>query len=133
MRHAIKAQPHPAATNGRLVADQELMTWSVGHPFSALLTAAMISLMVIVPLPLASPAGQAATFAVPRAMFTSVMRSSIVTSKTLLQSPTHVFGVAVTDDVGVVVALRLGVADGVPVGVAIRVGVKVEVEVAVGC
>lgn len=49
------------------------------HPFSALFTAAMISLMVIAPSPFASPAAHAETGLLPRAMLTMVISSLTVT------------------------------------------------------
>ena len=57
------------------------------HPLRALFSAAMISLIVMSPLPSASPAVQAESGVLPRAMFTMVRSSSTVTCRSSLQSP----------------------------------------------
>src|SRR5579862_9813176 len=63
---------------------------STGHMPRALFTAWMISLIVMSPLPSASPGGHAESCALPRAMLTMVMISLTVTSPLPSQSPTHV-------------------------------------------
>jgi len=77
-----------------------------GHPFSALFTAVMISLTVISPSALASPATQSVNGAVLSAMFTMVMSSFTVASPLLSQSPAHPAGeeqvVAVLSPMGTV-------------------------------
>ena len=66
------------------------------QPYNALLTAVRISSIVIWPSRLASPAVHVAAPALPRAMFTIVSSSSMVTERSLLQSPVHAWvGVAV--------------------------------------
>jgi len=101
------------------------------QPFNALFTPAMISLTVIVPSPLASPAVQVEAFAVPSAMFTIVMSSFTVTSRSPLQSPRQDPGVRVGVGVIATVAVVVGRPEAAPVGVDVCVGTDVSVGVPV--
>src|SRR5262245_25353784 len=60
-----------------------------GHPFKALLTAVISSLITTVPLPSAPAARQRDAGALARAMLTAVMSSLISTVPLRSQSPTH--------------------------------------------
>ena len=91
----------------------------------------MISLTVIVPSPLASPAVQVEAFAVPSAMFTIVMSSFTVTSRSPLQSPRQDPGVRVGVGVIATVAVVVGRPEAAPVGVDVCVGTDVSVGVPV--
>jgi hypothetical protein len=59
----------------------------IAQPYSALFTAAMISLIVMSPEPSASPLGHADGGVLPNAMFTMMMSSFTVTSPLPSQSP----------------------------------------------
>lgn len=101
-----------------------------GQPLNALLTAAMISSIVIVPSPFWSPARQGATDEFSRSTFTIVISSSTVTCLLPSQSPTHAGalvgvgdGTTVSPGDGVKVAgTRVSVNDAVGTGVAVSVG-----------
>ena len=77
--------------------------FSYGQPLSALFTAWMVT-ATVTSAPLATPCGQADAWEVPRAMFTRVITSLTVTSRSPLQSPMHGMGVRVLIGVGVGVA-----------------------------
>src|SRR5512134_105479 len=81
--------------------------------------------------PPGTPCAQAAGCALPRAMFTSVISSLIVTVEPPSQSPTQSGGAVAVDvaPVGTVgVGVGVGVAEGVGLGVSARLGVGVTVE-----
>jgi hypothetical protein len=78
---------------------------TTGHPFRALITAVRISSTVIWWSLFASPASHSRTLAFPRAMFTIVRISSIVTAPLSLQSPTQELVGVPGVDVGVGVAV----------------------------
>lgn len=87
------------------------------------------SSIVTVPSPLTSKAGQTLSGCRPRAMFTPMIRSSMLTMPLPAQSPGMV--VAVGDGVGDSVPLGEPVADGVGVTAVVAVAVSVAVRVAV--
>jgi hypothetical protein len=87
--------------------------------------------MVISPSPLVSPAEQSATGLLPRAMFTIVTSSSMVTAPSPPQSPGHDGGAWVGVWVSVAVGNGGGVGVGLGVSVKVAVGVSVKVAVAV--
>jgi len=60
-----------------------------GHPLSAAFTAWISSLTVTSPLPSVSIAVQVSSDALPKAMFTAVIRLLTVTCPSLSQSPAH--------------------------------------------
>ena len=95
----------------------------VAHPLSAAFTAATISLTVIIVDPSASPATHDEMGALPRAMFTSVTSSLIVTSPLPSQSPLQPpTGVETGEGVAVAVGSSVGedVAEGVGDGLVRR-------------
>src|SRR5512143_339654 len=124
----------------------------LGQPCSALVTAAISSLMRTVPSPSASAFAHTSDGELPKAMFTAAINSLIDTVPSPSQSPKQPrvgmvcvgSGVDVSVDPGGTVGVRVGVSviDGVAVAVeprgtvsvavALRVGVGVRVIVAVG-
>src|SRR6185295_6842225 len=86
----------------------------------------MISAMLTAP-PFGTPCAQADGCALPRAMFTIVISSAMVTTESPSQSPAQSGGAAVdVTPVGTVgVGVGVGVAEGVGLGVSARLGVDV--------
>ncbi|HSP99326.1 MAG TPA: hypothetical protein VL049_19060 [Candidatus Dormibacteraeota bacterium] len=81
------------------------------------------------PAPSATPCAQADGGALPRAMFTSVISSPIVTVEPPSQSPTQSGGPVAVDVAPVgTVAVGVGGTEGVGLGVSARLGVGVPVE-----
>ena len=85
--------------------------------------------VILAPLPLGMPCGQADAGAFPSAMFMSVMTFAMLTEPLPPQSPTSV---GVRDGVGVLVDVLVDVPVGVSVAVDVGVSVGVVVAVFVG-
>ena len=77
----------PSCTPGSIVKTRSVPP--PVHPFSALLTAVINSLMPTMPSPFASKDGHVLSSAPPWAMFTPTISSLIATVPSPLQSPTH--------------------------------------------
>src|SRR5512143_1813941 len=103
----------------------------LGQPCSALVTAAISSLMRTVPSPSASAFAHTSGGELPKAMFTAAINSLIDTVPSPSQSPKHgsstMFGVSVAVEPGGTVSVIVGVDVAVDPGGTVRVGVRVRV------